>query len=93
MQKDVVIALKHMQDTINDLVRRVDNMANDHYQENAGRISTLDDKSNEHNFKIDRLEDGHSENAEEITDLQEMIVDELYELTLDELDLDDPDSL
>ena len=60
MDVEVVKALKNMNDTINDLVRRVDNMSYAHYQENA----------------------------EQITDIEEIVVDGLYEDTLEEFDVD-----
>ena len=89
MQKDVLIALKQMNDTINDLVRRVDNMAQSHYKENSDKIVTLNDKEGQQDFRMDRLQDGHEDNVSDIADLEEMVVDILYDDTLNDLDLDD----
>lgn len=56
MEREILKAFKSQTDTINDLVRRVDNLAHDHYRENA----------------------------DQITDMQEIIVEGLYEDTLNE---------
>lgn len=93
MQKDVLIALKQMNDTINDLVRRVDNMSQSHYKENSEKIVILNDKEGQQDFRMDRLQDGHEDNVNDIADLEEMVVDIMYDDTLNDLGLDDLDGL
>ena len=93
MQKDVLIALKQMNDTINDLIRRVDNMAQSHYEENSEKIVTLNDKEGEQDIRMDCLQEGHDENVSDIIDLEEMVVDILYDDTLSDLGLDDLEGL
>ena len=91
MTKEVMIAIKHTNDTINDLVRRVDNLAHSHYQENAGKITDLQDAETEQDLRMDGLQESHDDNAEQITDLQDFVIELEYESILNEYGLDDDD--